>query len=90
MLKFIDKNGLSECKHCDNVVTNANSEIARSRMEASSAGKREYGGKGRWVKYWAHLGFWISPCCSSLLLDVRFETYEPCISLIFKCFGGSQ
>jgi hypothetical protein len=46
---FIDKNWLSECKHCDNVVTNANSEIARSRMEASSEGKRECGGKGRWI-----------------------------------------
>jgi hypothetical protein len=30
-----------------NTVTNANSEKARSRMEVSSAGKREYGDKGR-------------------------------------------
>ena len=25
------------------------------------AGKRGYGNKGRWVKYWARLGCWISP-----------------------------
>jgi hypothetical protein len=25
-------------------------------MEASSEGKREYGGKERWVKYWARCG----------------------------------
>jgi hypothetical protein len=34
-----------EHKHCDNVATNAYSKNARSRMEASSAGKREYGEK---------------------------------------------
>jgi hypothetical protein len=27
-----------------------NSENTRSRMEASSGGKREYGDKGRWVQ----------------------------------------
>jgi hypothetical protein len=43
----MDKYGLSGHKHCDNVATNANSKNARSRMEASSAGKHEYGGKGR-------------------------------------------
>jgi hypothetical protein len=47
MVKFIDKYGLSEHKHCDNAATNANSENARSRIEARSAGKRAYGGKGR-------------------------------------------
>jgi hypothetical protein len=31
-------------------------------MVASSAGKREYGDKGREVKYWARFGCWISPC----------------------------
>jgi hypothetical protein len=46
-VKFIDKKGLSEQKHCDIAPTNVNSENARSRMEASSAGKRKYGGKGR-------------------------------------------
>jgi hypothetical protein len=46
-VKFIDKYGLSEHKHCDNAATNANSENTRSRMEASSAGKSEYEGKGR-------------------------------------------
>jgi hypothetical protein len=29
-------------------------------MVASSAGKREYGDKARRVKYWVHLGCWIS------------------------------
>jgi hypothetical protein len=38
------------------VATNANSEKARSIMEVSSAGKHEYGGKGRSVKYWGRLG----------------------------------
>jgi hypothetical protein len=47
MVKFIDKYGLSELKHCDKAATNANSKNARSRMEASSVGKREYGGKGK-------------------------------------------
>jgi hypothetical protein len=51
--RLIDKYGLSEHKQCDNAATNANSENGRSRMEASSVGKRGYGGKGRWVKYWA-------------------------------------
>jgi hypothetical protein len=37
----------SEYKHCDIAATNANSENAGSRIEASSAGKREYGDKGR-------------------------------------------
>jgi hypothetical protein len=47
MAKFIDKYGLSEHKHCDNTATDANSENAISRMEASSVGKRVQGGKGR-------------------------------------------
>jgi hypothetical protein len=48
-------------------------------MEASSAGKQEYGGKGRWVKYWARSGRWISPRCGLFSLGGRFETYEPFI-----------
>jgi hypothetical protein len=44
---YINKWWLSEHKHCDNVATNANTENAKIRMEASSAGKHEYGGKGR-------------------------------------------
>jgi hypothetical protein len=63
--KFNDKQGLSEHKHCDVVATNANSENARSSMEACSAGKHEYRGKERCVKYWACLGSWISPCYGS-------------------------
>jgi hypothetical protein len=47
MVKFIDKEGLSEHKHCDNVVINANSENTRSRMVLCSAVKCEYGGKER-------------------------------------------
>jgi hypothetical protein len=39
--------GLSEHKHGDDVANNANSENTRSRMLASSAGKREYGDKAR-------------------------------------------
>jgi hypothetical protein len=57
-------------------------------MEASSAGKREYGGKGRWVKYWARLGCWISPCYGPFSLGVRFETYELFISLILNFFSS--
>jgi hypothetical protein len=44
--------------------------------------------KGRWVKYWAHFGCWISPCYGPLSLSARFETYEPFISLIFQLFSG--
>jgi hypothetical protein len=36
MVKFIDKKGLSEHKHCNIAATNANRENTRSRMEASS------------------------------------------------------
>jgi hypothetical protein len=52
-------------------------------MEASSAGKREHGGKGRSVKYWARLGCWISPCYDSSL-GARFDTYEQFMPLIFN------
>jgi hypothetical protein len=55
-------------------------------MEAGSAEKCEYGGKGRWVKYWPRLGCWISPCYGPFLLGEHFETYELFISLIFKFF----
>jgi hypothetical protein len=57
-------------------------------MEASSAGKSKYGGKGRWVKYWARLGCWISPCYGPFSFGARFETFEPFIYLIFKIFSG--
>jgi hypothetical protein len=57
-------------------------------MEASSAGKREYGVKERWVKYWAHLGCWISPSYGPFSLDAHFETYEPFIHLITEFFLG--
>jgi hypothetical protein len=59
-------------------------------MEAISAGKREYGGKGRGVKYWARLGCWISPCYGPSSLGARFEIFEPFISLIFKLFFGPR
>jgi hypothetical protein len=81
---------LSEHKHCDNAATNQNSENVRSKIGASSAEKGEYGGKGRGVKYWARLGYWISPCYGPFSLGGRFETYEPFIYLIFIFFflGG--
>jgi hypothetical protein len=34
------------------------------------------------------LGYWISPCYDPFLLGVRFETYEPFISLIFQFVSG--
>jgi hypothetical protein len=34
------------------------------------------------------MGCWISPGYSPFSLGVRFETYEPFISLIFKLFSG--
>jgi hypothetical protein len=55
-------------------------------MEASIAGKREYGGKGRCVKHWARLGCWISSRYGQFSLGARFETYEPFISLIINFF----
>jgi hypothetical protein len=68
------------------VITNGNRENARSRKEASSMGKPEYGDKGRWVKYWALLGCWISPFYGPLSLGAHFETYKQFISLIFQFF----
>jgi hypothetical protein len=63
-------------------------QLMWTAMEASSAGKREYGGKGRWVKYWAHLGCWISPFYGPFLFGACFETYKPFISLILQFFLG--
>jgi hypothetical protein len=57
-------------------------------MEACSAGMLEYGGKGRRVKYWARLGYWISTCYGSFSFGGRFETYEPLIYLISHFFSG--
>jgi len=45
-------------------------------------------GQRKMSKYWAHLGCWISPCYCPFSLVVRFETYEPFISLIFQVFSG--
>jgi hypothetical protein len=55
-------------------------------MEASTIWKRKYRGKGRWVKYWACLGSWISTSYGQFSLDAHFETYEPFISSIFQLF----
>jgi len=79
---------LSEHKHCDNAATNTNSENAISRKVGKFARKRGYGDKGRWVKYWAPLGCWISPCYCPLSLGARFETFERFISLIPILFSG--
>jgi hypothetical protein len=57
-------------------------------MEVSSVGKCEYGGKGRWVKYLACLGWWVSPCFGPFSLGARIETYEPFTSIIFRLFLG--
>jgi hypothetical protein len=57
-------------------------------MVASLLGKRAYGNKGSWVKYWAHLGGWNSPRYGPFSLGVRFESYEPYISLIFQIISG--
>jgi hypothetical protein len=57
-------------------------------MEASSAGKLKYRGKGRWVKFWPPLGYLVSPYYGLFSLCGRIETYEPFISLIFQFFSG--
>jgi hypothetical protein len=80
----------SEHKHCDNVATNWKSENARSRMVASSAEKRGYGDKGRWVKYWARLDCWISTRYDPFSLGALFETYELFISLILQFFFSDR
>jgi hypothetical protein len=44
-------------------------------MEAEGgkfAGKHGYGNKERLVKYWAHLGCWISPFYDPFLLGMHF------------------
>jgi hypothetical protein len=81
-VKLINEGFLNR-KNCENVATNSNSEKARSRIEASSAGMRWYGDKGRWVNYWARLGFFISPCYNPFSFGARFETDEPFIFSIF-------
>jgi hypothetical protein len=88
-VQLINK-GFLKHKHCDSTATNANSENARSRMEASSAWKHEYGGKGRQVKHWVRLCCCISPCYGLFLLGGCFETYKPFISLIFQLFFWPQ
>ena len=82
--------GFLNTKHCENAETNANSENARSRMVASSAGKRAYGDKRRWVKYWVRMGCWISPCHGPVSLGEGFETYKPFISLVFQFFFSGR
>jgi hypothetical protein len=57
-------------------------------MEVSCAEKREYGGKGRRIKYWMRLGCWTSSCYGLFLLGGHFETYKPFIYLIFEFFFG--
>jgi hypothetical protein len=47
-------------------------------------------GQKKRVKYWAHLGYWISPCYGLFLLGTRFETHEPFISLILQFYWGPQ
>jgi hypothetical protein len=58
-------------------------------MEASSAGKREYGGKRRYVNYRARLGRWISQCYGPFSLGAPFETYDPFISLVSFFFRAA-
>jgi hypothetical protein len=72
------------------MATNVNSENARRRMEASSAGKHEYRGKGRLVKYWTRLDCWISSVYGPFSLGGRFETYKWFISLIIQFSFGLQ
>jgi hypothetical protein len=47
VLNLLINKGFLNTKHCDNMATNVNSENGRSRIEESSAGKHEYGGKSR-------------------------------------------
>jgi hypothetical protein len=58
--------------HCNNMATNSNSENARSRMMASLRESVGTGKKERWVKYWACLDCWISPCYGPFVLGARF------------------
>lgn len=41
---------------------------AKGRLGGNPAGKRGYGDNGRWVMYWVHLGWWISPRYSTYFL----------------------
>jgi len=78
---------LSEHKHCDNVATTV-IRTART-LEAEwwkVCRERGYGDKGRWVKYWARLGCWISPCYGPFSLGARFKIHGTFISLIFQIF----
>jgi hypothetical protein len=57
-------------------------------MEASTAGKRENGGKEGWIKYLGAFGLLDFTMLGPFSLCARFETYEKFISLIFKFFSG--
>jgi hypothetical protein len=69
---------------------NTNTAITRQlirtarTLEAEWSVKRGHVDKERWVKYWARLGCWISPCYGLFSLGARFGTYETFISLIFS------
>jgi hypothetical protein len=53
-------------------------------MEASSAEKCGYRDNRRCVKYWAHLGCWISPCYGPYSLGGCCKTYK--LFILFSNF----
>jgi hypothetical protein len=74
---------LPEHKQYHNAATNAISENARGREQASSLGKREYGGK---QISQVLVAFGISTCYGQFSLGARFENHEPFISYFLNYF----
>ena len=73
--------GIHQLFHSSCCFLNTNTAITQQlirtarTLEAESlqvCGKRDYGDKGRWVKYLARLGRWISPCYSPFSLGAPF------------------
>jgi hypothetical protein len=73
-----------------NAANNMNRENARIKMEASSAGKLNYGNEGTWVKYQVLGAFWLLDLATLVfvLSCHAVEAYEMFISLLVKPFSG--
>jgi hypothetical protein len=74
---------LSACGRSD---VNRRYSRGPNTLGGKSAVKRGYGNKGSWVKHWACLGCWNSPCYGRFSLGALFENYKLFISSIFNFF----
>jgi len=73
--------GIHQLLHSSFCFVNLNTAIARQLIRTARTLEAEWwqvwgeawvGEKGRWVKYWARLGCWISPRYDPFWLGARF------------------